>query len=817
MTLVQFYLIDITHKIINSKPVVLMYGRTSDNRQICVIDTKFKPYFYAVLKKTANIEDVRKEIGDLRVKKDEDMFIVTSTEIVNKKYYGKKTEAVKIYVNFPRALSLISEAVNSLGNVMGVYEHDIPYVRRYMIDRNIMPLSLLNLDGEYTNMRSKVSVFDLDSVEAAAPGDTLSEFKILSFDVKSHNPLEDMVNEKNPILTIAFYGDGIKKVITWKKFDTKLKDIEFVNNEKELLIKFKEIVETYKPDLITGYFSDRFAFPYIEARARANNVEMGLGLDYSGMMVSRGRNLKTRITGISHIDIYEFIRKIMARILHIESLSLGGVSKELLKEKKQEIDLGLLENVWKNKSKELEKFCSYSLNDANLISKLTDKVLPVMVEMVKLIGLPLFNISRIGFSQLVEWYLVRQSRMFEEIVPNKPNYAEKLERKKQTYKGGYVFEPQPGLYSNIVIFDYRSLYPSIISSHNISPMALNCRCCENEAKKVPLEKERFWFCTKKKGFISIVIEELIARRVRIKEIIKGKSSLFLDARQESLKILANSFYGYLGFYASRWYSLECVKSVTAYGRYYVMKLMELAKKHGFSVIYSDTDSVFLALGKNSKDDVKRFLETVNIELPGLMELEYEGFYKSGIFVGAKEKEYGAKKKYALLSDKNFMKIKGFETVRRNISVIARETQRQVLKIILEKNNIEQAFDYAEGVINKLRRKELTLDKVLIHTQLQKDIKDYGHVASHVAVAKRMREHGLDVRQGSVIKYIIVEGKGRIRDKARLIQEVSEKDYDSDYYINNQVIPALEKIFGVFDVDVKELLQTKEQSRLKKFF
>lgn len=818
MAVVQFYLIDIIYKIIDNSTAVLMYGRTTDNRQICVIDRNFQPYFYAILKKGADIESTRKQLEALSVEKGEDIFNITGTEIVNKKYYGKKVQVVKIYVNLPLALSVISKEVGNLEEIEGVYEHDTPYVRRYMIDKNIMPLTLLNLEGEYINMKSKVSVFNLEKVETASPPATISDFRILSFDIQTYNPQgKDVINESNPIIIVAFYANDMKKVITWKKFKTKLNYVEFVNDEKELLNRFREIVESYKPDIIAGYFSDSYDLTYVEARARANDIEMQLGLDYSDIRVIRGKKIKSQITGISHIDVYEFVKRVIARSLDVESYSLGEVSKELLDERKEELDIDILADIWDNKPEELEKFCKYSLNEANLTLKLMDKTLPIMVEMVKLVGLPLFNITRIGFSMLIEWYLIRQSTNFDEIVPNKPDYSEVLKRKRQTYKGAYVLEPVPGLYKNIAVFDYRSLYPSIISSHNIDLITLNCSCCENETKFVPLEGEKFWFCTKKKGFISSVIEELISRRMRIKEIIKDKSSLFLDARQESLKLLANSFYGYLGFFASRWYSLECVKSVTAYGRYYIQKVIGLAKKQGFNVIYSDTDSVFLTLGSKSRNDLTKFSESVNMELSGLMELDYEGFYKRGIFVPAKEKEVGAKKKYALLSENNVMKIRGFESVRRNISVIARETQRKILNIILKENNVKKAFDYFKDVITKLRNKEIPLEKVLIQTQLQKNLEDYGQISSHVAVAKRLKEQGINVRAGSIITYLIVEGKEKIRDRARLLQEVKGKDYDADYYINNQVVPAVEKIFNVFGFDVKELLEIKEQSKLKKFF
>jgi len=78
-----------------------------------------------------------------------------------------------------------------------------------------------------------------------------------------------------------------------------------------------------------------------------------------------------------------------------------------------------------------------------------------------------------------------------------------------------------------------------------------------------------------------------------------------------------------------------------------------------------------------------------------MELGLENFYPRGIFVSKKSDESkGAKKKYALIDENNNIKITGFETVRRDWSKLARETQKKILKIILEEDNPRKAFDYA---------------------------------------------------------------------------------------------------------------------------
>jgi len=506
--------------------------------------------------------------------------------------------------------------------------------------------------------------------------------------------------------------------------------------------------------------------------------------------------------------------------LKTETYNLNAVASELLGEKKHDVDLNELSKAWDNET-ELKEFCEYNLNDARLSYNLAEKLMPAISEMVKITGLTIYDVNRMGFSQLVEWYLLRQAPNFNEIAPNKPSNDEIMKRRLQTYKGAFVFEPKPGLYDNIVVFDYRSLYPTIVGSHNISPGTINCDCCAEEAKLVPLEdNKKIWFCNKKKGFIPTLIEDLITRRTRIKEIIKDQIDekfAILDARQNSLKLLANSFYGYLGFFAARWYSLECAQATTAFGRHYIKEVIEKAQKSGFRVLYSDTDSVFLTLDEKTKQDAETFSEKINQELPGLMELEFEGFYPSGIFVSAKVGAYGAKKKYALLDENGMLKIKGFESVRRNWSMIAKEVQEKVLEIILKERDNKKALEYVKKTIDDLRNKKIPLEKVVIHTQLQKEISEYDSRGPHVAVAQRLKNQGVNVGPGSMIRFVVLQGSDIIRNRSKLPEEVKENNYDADYYINNQVVPAVERIFNVLGYTKEDLLETKEQTKLEGYF
>lgn len=820
MPKIQFYPLDVQYKVIRERPVVYLYGRTTNDERVCVTDNSIEPYFY-IIPKTREIVDLQKKLEKVRVEKNEKEYKITRTEIVDKYWIEKPVKAIIVYVNKPSSISLIRQEIKDWDEIEKITETDIKFTRRYLIDKKITPMMLCEAEGEFINDRSRVPVFKSEGVSQISE-DTLTKPRLLAFDIETYNPHGKAIDSsKNPIIMISFYGKDFKKVITWKRFKTKLDYVKFVDGEAELINEFKEILDEYKPDILTGYYSDGFDFPYIKKRADKYKIKLDIGLDY-GELDASGRTKKAKINGIVHLDIFKFIAKVISRKLETDTLKLDDVAQELLGIGKVKADLGNLADVWDNKQEELDIFCEYNLQDSAITYQLCEKVFPNIIEFVKIIGLPIFDLTRMGFSQLVEWYLIRQAKEYDEIVPNRPHYDLIGERKTQTYKGAFVFEPKPGFYNNIAVFDFRSLYPTEITSHNISIGMLNCSCCR-DTEKVP--DQDFWFCKKKKGFMAKIIENLIERRQRIKEIMAGSKEEFskdeykkrlLDARQESLKTLASSFYGYLGFFSARWYCIECAKAVTSYGRYYIKKVIAEAEKEKFEVLYSDTDSVFLALGKKTKEDSKKFADSINQTLPGSMELEFEGFYPAGIFVSAKMSGSGAKKKYALLSEEGYMKIKGFEAVRRNWSPIAKEVQERVLRIILKEHDVKKAAKYVKDIIKKVENKEVPLKKMIIITKLQKPIESYESIGPHVAIAKRLQAKGHEVAPGTTLEYVITPGTGKIRDRARLPDEVSDNDYDPEYYIKNQILPSVDKILEVLGEDILKDIEQKDQSSLGEF-
>lgn len=810
MPKIQFYLLDIRRDIINNKQAILLFGKTLNNERVCIIDKSFLPYFYVMPKKNL---DIKEKLEKLEVERDKKISKVIKTETVQKKILGEKIDVIKVYVPFFRDIKVIKSIINEWEIIDNIYEYDIPYLRSYLIEKEFVISNLLETEAEPFNAGFKVDTF-LAKTLTMNTEESIKSPKILAFDIETYNPEGKNIDMKNnAILMISFYGENLKKVFTWKRFKTDKDYIEFVNSEAEIIEKFVETIDKYAPDIITGYNTDYFDFPYLNERSKKYKIPLNIGLNNSTVRLALGENKRARIPGIIHIDSFRFIKKAP----NISGpFSLDNISKKLLGRSKKEKDIKNLYKIWDSGTDEINEYCEYNLTDSELAYELCKKFLPQILELTKITGLTVDNIVRLGYSQIVESFLLRQTKSFNELAPNRPDKTEIAKRFLESYTGSFVFEPIPGLYNNIIVFDFRSLYPTIITSHNISPDTIDCDCCDNGTNIAPEEKEsENHFCKNKKGFLQKILEDLITRRTRIKDIIK-KENPFLNAREENLKLLANSFYGYLGFYGSRWYSIESARAITAWGRHYIKKVIGLAQEDGFTIIYSDTDSIFIALKDKKEEDAIALLDKVNSSLPGLMELEFEGVYTRGLFVSAKEKSSGAKKKYALLSKKGEIKIKGFATVRKNWSAIGRKVQSEVISIILKLCNDENALRFVQKTIDKIRNKEIENKDTIIETTLQKNLDKYDSQTPHVRVAKIMKERGMEVKAGTSIKYIITEGEGRISERARLPDSVEEGGYDSEYYINNQVVPAVEKIFELFGYKKEDISKEKGQKSLGEF-
>ncbi len=822
MATVEFFPIDVDYVTgVSGRGIIRLFGRTLDEKRVCVYDPAFEPYFYVLPKKKEYIRALVDKLMLLKIKDNERLAYVVKAEPMKKLFLGKDVDVVKVFVNHPKDVPLLRDEVKMFKEVEEKFEADITFSRRYLIDKKIIPLMSCVAEGE--EMESDVAAdIVMKAARVEQQGDVfIKNPRILAFDLEVSSQQRFPDSEKDPIVMAAFFGnDGYAKVVTWKEFPNPKKEVEFVPDEGTLILRFKEIIQEYKPDYVVGYYSDGFDFPYLRERADKFKIKLTLGLDRSVVKFSRRAQTNTaKIVGIAHVDVFKFLKRVMVELFHAPRYDLDSIAKKLLGEGKKEIDVSTLHRVWNSNDAEgIKEFCEYNLQDARLAYRLINIMMPHLNEFVKAIGLPVDDVCRMSFGQIVEWYLITHIDAFNEIIPNRPSRDEMKKRDLESYEGAFVFQPEPGLYKDIMVFDFRSLYPTIITAHNICVSTITNTPDDayvSPELEVNDKKVQYYFTHKHEGFIPKMLKDVLMRRNRIKEIMAKDEKVdpVLNARQYSLKIVANSFYGYFGFSGARWYSNHCAAAITAYGRDYIQKVIREAQKAGFRIIYSDTDSVFLALENKSRKDAMDFLKEINRGLPSLMELEFQDYYPRGLFVMKKGEEKGAKKKYALIDEDGTIKVTGFETIRGDWSILAKEVQGKVFEIILREQDVNKALAYVKDILKKIERKEIPLEKMVIQKQLKKDIHEYETVGPHVEVAKRLRERGELVGAGSVISFIVNEGKGMVRERAKPVDE--SESYDGEYYIHHQVIPVVARIFDVLGHDKQEFIE-RDQSTLGDF-
>jgi DNA polymerase I len=769
-------LLDADYVTREDKAVIRLFYKTEDGREIQEI-TDFMPYMYA-LPEEHGLKRLQEEI--------ERMKGVTGVEVKEITEKNLKIDVLRVTVKQPKDVPNLRDAIKEMEGCKEVREAHIPFAERYLIDSLLVPME---------------NCEDLD-------------LRIAAFDMEVYNPRGEPKSDRDPIIIISYADNhGMNRVWTYKTVKgLDLDYVEVLKDERGIIEKFIETVKGRNIDIIVTYNGDNFDFPYLKDRAERNRISPSLGIDGSPIKLERrGMNLGAKIRGRPHVDMYPICRQ----IFNLSRYTLEDVYLEIAGKEKKDIVVGDMAGIWDNPGKgEFESIIEYAMSDASSTLEIALSLLPLHYGISRITRELIYQSSRAGSGQRVESLLIKKAFSKNILIPNKPSDRIANDRQKTSYIGAYVVEPKRGIHDNILLFDFRSLYPSIIVSHNIDPSTIDCECCPEDSYKSPTGH---YFCKKERGLIPETLNELIQGRVDVKKRFGLEKDpdrkRFLDVEQQALKLLANSMYGYFGFPRARWYSRECAESITALGRKYILHTIDMVPRFGFDVIYGDTDSVYLIKPgiKDIGEIMKKsdsFLNKINSELPEAMELEFEGFYPRGIFI--------TKKRYALVDEKGNLIVKGLETRRRDWANIAKDTQEMVLNALLKDKDPAKAADIVKGVVSSIKTGKVPLEDLAINTQITRGMAEYKTEGPHIHAAKRAMKKGLEFKQGDIVTYIVTKKGDSISDRARVIDFVEEGEYDPEYYVNNQVLPSVLRILEALGYSEDELKGLGKQMTLGGF-
>jgi DNA polymerase I len=138
--------------------------------------------------------------------------------------------------------------------------------------------------------------------------------------------------------------------------------------------------------------------------------------------------------------------------------------------------------------------------------------------------------------------------------------------------------------------------------HNLSSDTVNCGCCEDilqyridkDITKDCKIEEEYWVCKQKEGAFPKKLK--IFKEERLKQ-----KKLGNHVKQLALKVLINGGYGVFGSQYFKYYDPRVAELITAYGRYMISKMKDIAQNMGFEIVYGDTDSLFLHYRKEKAD------------------------------------------------------------------------------------------------------------------------------------------------------------------------------------------------------------------------
>ncbi|QLG72429.1 hypothetical protein HG535_0D01370 [Zygotorulaspora mrakii] len=827
--------------------VVRFFGVTEEGYSILCNVTGFQHYLYLPVPNLPGTSDQNEIDGFLRyLNENFDNKVSRIEQVARQSIWGysgdNKLPFWKIYVTYPNALNKIRTAFER-GHLTykswfssGITTYDnIAYTLRLMIDCGIVGMSWITLpkkkykmiaDNERVStcqLEVRVNYRDLVSHEPEGEWSHSSPLRILSFDIEcagrigvfpepQHDPVIQIANvmsiagARKPFIRNVFTVDSCAPITGSQVFSHK--------TEVEMLKNWRDFVVAADPDVIIGYNTSNFDFPYLLDRAKALKVDI---FPYFGRLTNVKQEVKdsvfsskaygtresktVNIDGRLQLDLLQFVQ----REYKLRSYTLNAVSAHFLGEQKEDVHYSIITSLQNGDSETRRRLAVYCLKDAYLPLRLLEKLMALVnyTEMARVTGVPFSYLLSRGQQIKVVSQLFRKCLQIDTVIPNMQSQGSD-----EQYEGATVIEPIRGYYDiPIATLDFNSLYPSIMMAHNLCYTTL---CDKKTVERLGLKIEEDYvvspngdyFVTSKirRGILPIILEELIGARQRAKKDLKNETEPFkrdvLNGRQLALKISANSVYGFTGATVGKLPCLAISSSVTSFGRNMIMLTKQSVEekysiKNGFEhdavVVYGDTDSVMVKFGTNDlKESMRLGAEAasyVSTLFKHPINLEFEKAYYPYLLIN--------KKRYAGLYWTNPDKYdkldqKGLASVRRDSCPLVSIVMNKVLKLILIDRNVERALAFIAETINQILHNEADISKLIISKTLAPN---YTNPQPHAILTERMKKRdGFGPNVGDRVDYVIIGGNDKLYNRAEDPLYVLEHNIqiDSRYYLTNQL-------------------------------
>jgi DNA polymerase-2 len=503
------------------------------------------------------------------------------------------------------------------------------------------------------------------------------------------------------------------------------------------------------------------------------------------------------IPGRLVLDGIDLLRGAFVRM---DEYSLDAVAREVLGEGKAVTGdvRDRVAEIMHNYEQDLPAFALYARTDARLAFDIVGKLDLIRLAFARsqLTGMTPDRVAA-SIASFDFLYLTELERLG--IVA--PTVRVDDERVHAAQQGGHVLEPVTGLHRNVWVFDFKSLYPSIIRTLNIDPLSY----VERPSPGADLIQTAGGAFGRTPAILPRMLDELFPRREAAKK--AGDS-----VASHAIKILMNSFYGVLGAPSCRFYNTALVNAITGTGRELLLWSKAWFEAAGFKVLYGDTDSLFVQSGAEDPDLARQrggeLAGELNRELvryiherwrvDSRLELEFEKLYLKLFLPRARHSARGASKRYAgLLSgaDAGNVEFVGMEVVRRDWTALAKQVQRELYQRLFADQSVDV---YLADVVKKVRNGEL--DAALVYRKnLRKDTDEYTATTPPHVVAARKSTQPL----GRSISYVMTTAGAEPLDNVR-------HPLDREHYVLKQVKPVAEPVLATLGLDFERVIGDSRQ-------
>jgi DNA polymerase-2 len=593
-----------------------------------------------------------------------------------------------VYSKHFRQQALIEKELNARN--VPVYEADIKPPERYLMERFLTASVTMTVDSFHNQTFSNCRVV---ANETYRP-----KLKIVAMAIEA--------DQSGALRLISLFSPGCSAVISLEPLaagtDTQAlsisKDFELtlVSTHAEMIRAVNSWFQINDPDAIMGWNLIQFELRVLQLYADKCRVPLNLGRGGSSLdLLSHGAKDGKSFTPIAGRIIVAGGDAVKAAIASFVSATFLDVVEALLPGETRP------DHPYQQHLREpeaftidlMERLARYSMNNSQMVARIFEQanLLRFMMDRASVTGLQADHFGG-SIAAFDHHYLPRMHR--EGFVA--PNIGDVVAA---PYPGGYVLDSTPGLYDSVVVLDYKSLYASIIRTFLIDPvgMAIAKSCADSAQIVAGINGTTF---SRTKHCLPAIVNNIWERRDQAK----------LDKNEplsQALKLLMNSFCGVLGSPDCRFFDPKLVSAITLRGHDIISQSRDIIEGQGYSVIYGDTDSIFISLGEIASNEraletAQRLVVLVNqwwtefalstLQIESKLEIEFDIHYRKFFLPTLRGSDTGSKKRYAgMVSDadgRDEIIYRGLESARSDWTPLAQKFQRELYQRIFH----DQPFD-----------------------------------------------------------------------------------------------------------------------------